>query len=178
MKFRNPEHALRWAYETTNRPIVKISSVNAMRGPDRGGETGADGDLTAYDRHAQAALILGLCERVLSALHMAYVTVQYGREASGFDLLARHLAANFGTGMHSRRGVELIIRTYCGQKTGLREIRKNLSCGMLKAASLRNRGYDALDMIHNQAMDILQREMEARDLLQSSGHGPAIGEMS
>ena len=168
MKFRNPQHALRWAYETTSRPIVKISSINAMRGPEGAGETGADGDLTAYDRHAQAALILGMCERVLSEMHIAYIRVQYGREASGFDLLVRHLAANFGTGMHSRRGVELIIRTYCGQKTGLRELRKTMSCGMLKAASLRNRGYDALDMIHNQAMDTLQREMENRGLLESA----------
>jgi hypothetical protein len=153
---------------------VKISSVNAMRGPDGAGETGAAGELTAYDRHAQAALILGLCERILSDLHIAYVRVQYGREASGFDLLGRHLAANFGTGMHSRRGVELIIRTYCGQKTGLRELRKSMSCGMLKAASLRNRGYDALDMIHDQAMDTLQREMESRGLLES----PVVSEIA
>ena len=40
-----------------------------------------EGELTAYDRHAQAALILNLCERALSALHMAYVRVQFGREA-------------------------------------------------------------------------------------------------
>jgi hypothetical protein len=173
VKFDNPQHALRWAYETTSRPIVKISSVHAMRGPG-GGETGADGELTAYDRHAQAALILALCERVLPGLHMAYVKVQYGREASGFDLLVHHLAANFGTGMHSRRGTELIIRTYCGQKTGLRELRKSMSCGMLKAASLRNRGYDALDRIHDQAMDALQREMESRGLLRD----PAVGEMA
>ena len=35
MEFSNPEHALRWSYETSSRPIVKISSVNAMRGPER-----------------------------------------------------------------------------------------------------------------------------------------------
>jgi hypothetical protein len=173
MKFNDPQHALGWAYETCSRPIVKISSVNAMRGTDGGGE-GANGELTAYDRHAQAALILGLCERILPALHMAYVSVQFGREASGFDLLTRHLTANFGTGMHSRRGTEQIIRSYCGEKSGLRELRKSMACGMLKAASLRNRGYDALDMIHNQAMDILQKEMENRDLLRS----PMVGEMA
>lgn len=168
MKFNNPQHALSWAYETSSRPIVKISSVNAMRGSDRAGEGSASDELTAYDLHAQAALILSLCERVLSELHMAYVRVQFGREASGFDLLGRHLAANFGTGMHSRRAIEQIIRAYCGEKIGLRELRKSLSCGMLKAASLRNRGYDTLDLLHDQAMEILQREMESRGLLQST----------
>ena len=166
MKFNNPRHALRWAYETTNTPIIKISSVTAMRGPDSAGGP-AEGELTAYDRHAQAALILGLCERVLPALHMAYVRVQFGREAGGFDMLTRHLAANFGTGIHSRRGIEQIIRAYCGEKIGLREIRKSMSCGTLKAAALRNGGYDVLDLIHAQAMDILEREMHSRDLLRT-----------
>lgn len=174
MKFNDPQHALRWAFETSSRPIVKISSLNAMRGSDKTGEGGAIDDLTVYDLHAQAALILSLCERVLSQLHLAYLRVQFGREASGFDLLARYLAGNFGTGMHNRRGIEQIIRAYCGEKIGLREIRKSMACGMLKAASLRNRGYDALDLIHEQTMDILQREMESRDLLWNL----AIGEIA
>jgi hypothetical protein len=167
MKFNNPRHALRWAYETTNTPIIKISSVNAMRGPNKAGGA-VEGELTAYDRHAQAALILSLCERALPSLHMAYVRVQFGREAGGFDLLARHLAANFGTGLHSRRGIEQIVRAYCGEKIGLREIRRSMSCGTLKAAALRNGGYDALDMIHAQTMDILEREMHSRGLLRAA----------
>jgi hypothetical protein len=36
---------------------------------------------------------------------------------------------------------------------------------MLKAVSLRNRAYDALDAIHAQAMNRLRMEMEARGLL-------------
>lgn len=167
MEFSNPEHALRWSYETSNRPIVKISSVHAMRGPERIDGAASSDELTVHDYHAQAALILGLCERVLSSLHMAYVKVQFGREASGFDLLARHLAASFGTGVHSRRGIEQIIRSYCGEKIGLRELRKSMACGMLKAASLRNGGYDVLDTIHTRAMDILYREMERRGLLRN-----------
>ncbi|MDN5936681.1 MAG: hypothetical protein L0H75_11010 [Nitrosospira sp.] len=165
MKFSSPERALRWAYETTNRPIVKLSSVNDMREAGRAGGARGNGELTAHDRHAQAALILSLCERVLPAPHMAYVRVQYGREASGFGLLVRHLAANFGTGLHSRRGIEQIIRAYCGEKTGLREIRKSMACGMLKAASYRNQAYDALDIIHVLTMDRLRMEMESRGLL-------------
>jgi hypothetical protein len=161
MRFKSAQHALRFAYETVNRPIVKISSINAMRGPDSG--TGED-ELSPYDLHTQAALILLMCERALPALHMAYVRVQFGREAGGVDMLARHLAANFGTGIHSRRGIEQIIRGYCGEKMGIREIKKSMACGMLKAVSYRNRGYDVLDVIHVQAIDILQSEMDIRGL--------------
>ena len=167
MKFSNPEHALRWAYETSNRPIVKISSVNCMRGPERSEGGRSKDEMSAHDYHAQAALILGLCARILSPLHMAYVSVQFGREASGFDLLVRQLAANFGTGVHSRRGIEQIIRAYCGERIGLRELRKTMACGMLKAAGLRNQGYDILDTIHAQAIDMLQTEMESRGLVRS-----------
>src|SRR5512146_2451733 len=106
MEFSTPEHALRWSYETSSRPIVKISSVNAMRGPERIDGSTSNDELNAHAYHAQAALIIGLCERILSPLHMAYVRVQFGREAGGFDLLARHLAGSFGTGVHSRRGIE------------------------------------------------------------------------
>ena len=156
MQFNDAESALRFAFEMTNRPIVKISSINAMRGA----ETRSNAELTPYDRHAQAAMILSLCERVLPDLHMAYIRVQFGREASGFELLARHIAANFGTGLHPRRGIEQIIRSYCGERGGLREIKRKLGCGTLKAASLRERGFDALDRLHAQTMDAVWREMQ------------------
>jgi len=159
MQFRNPGHALRWAYETTNRPIVKISSVNSMRGPS------GHGELTPQDRHAQAALIMGLCERALNSLQLAYVKAQFGRDSSGFDLLVHHLAANFGTGLHSRRALDAIIRGYCGDKVGLRELQRNMSVGFLKAASLRNRGYDLFDHIHQQVIDVLWHEMTKSNLL-------------
>lgn len=136
MKFSSPQQALRWIYETMNRPL-----------------------LPSHDSHAEATLLLSKCERVLPSLHFAYITVQFGREAGGFELLGRHIAANFGDGLHSRRGIETIIRAYCGEKIGLREIRKALNTGMLKAASMRNRGYDCLDVIHDQTMEILGREL-------------------
>jgi hypothetical protein len=157
MQFHSAEQALRWAYETSSRPIVKVASINAMRGAEKP----SNDELTPYDRHAQAAMILGLCERVLPDLHMAYVRVQFGREAGGFELLARHIAANFGAGLHSRRAIEKIIRAYCGEKIGIREIKTLLQCRTLKAVSLRNRAFDALDVIHAQAMDYVWREMQA-----------------
>lgn len=164
MIFHSPEAALKWAYETTSRPIVKISSVNAMRGP--GGEN-AD-DLTPYDRHAQAAMILGLCERVLPSLHMAYVQVQFGRDWSGFALLAQHIACNLGTGLHSRRGIEQIIRSYCGEKISLmREIKKSMSCRTIKAIEYRGQGYDALDAIHAQAMDLVWQRLQGTERMES-----------
>lgn len=156
MRFYSAEQALKFAFETMNRPIVKVASINAMWGSD-----GRPVDeLTAHDRHAQAAMILSLCERVLPDLHMAYVRVQFGREPSGFEMLGRYLAGQYGTGLHSRRGIEQVIRSYCGDKGGIREIKKLMQCGQLKAFFYRNRGFDALDAIHAQAMDYVWSEMQ------------------
>lgn len=162
MRFNSPQYALRWAYETQSRPIIRTMALAATRNVSNG----SSGEL-GYDRHARAALIISLCERVLPILHMSYVRIQFGREAGGFDVLAHHIAANFGTGIHSRTGIELIIRAYCGKKIGLREIRKSMSCGMFKAVSYRNQAYDALDIIHGQAMDRLRIVMESRGFLRS-----------
>ncbi|ODT75474.1 MAG: hypothetical protein ABS69_10690 [Nitrosomonadales bacterium SCN 54-20] len=159
MQFHNAEQAIRWAYEISSRPIVKTSSINTMRGA----ETRSNAELTPYDQHAQAAMILSLCERVLPDLHMAYVKVQFGRERSGFEMLSKHIAAQFGTGLHSRRGIEQIIRSYCGEKGGLREIKRMMQCGTLKAAYLRERGFDALDRLHVQTMDAVWREMNVAE---------------
>jgi hypothetical protein len=159
MQFRNPGHALRWAFQVINEPIVKVSSINKMRGPSGYGE------LTPQDRHAQAALIMSLCERVLSSLHMAYVKAQFGRDGSGMDILVYHMAAYFGTGMHSRRGLEQIIRGYCGDRVALSDLKSSMRVGHIQAAALRKRGYDALDTINSQAMSALWREMEQRELL-------------
>jgi hypothetical protein len=160
MQFRNPGHALRWAFQVINEPIVKVSSINKMRGPSGYGE------LTPQDRHAQAALIMSLCERVLSSLHMAYVRVQFGKDSSGMDALARYLAGQFGTGLHSRRAIEQIIRGYCGDKLVLTELRKELKARYPNAVASRNKGYDALDAMNSHVMSVLWREMEAVELLQ------------
>jgi hypothetical protein len=159
MQFRNPGHALRWAFQVINEPIVKVSSINKMRGPS------GHGEMTPHDRHAQAALIIGLCERVLSPLHFAYVKVQFGKDCTGMDILARHIAGCFGTGLHSRRGIEQIIRGYCGDRVTLSDLKISMRVGHIQAAALRNKGYYVLDSIHAQFMTSLWREMEERELL-------------
>jgi hypothetical protein len=160
MQFRNPGHALRWAFQVINEPIVKVSSINKMRGPS------GHGELTPQDRHAQAALIMSLCERVLSSLHMAYVKVQFGKDLSGMDILAHHLARQFGTGVHSRRAIEQIIRGYCGDRLVLSELKREMKARYPNAVASRNKGYDALDALNSYVMGVLWREMEAVELLQ------------
>src|SRR5687768_2480018 len=160
MRFASPQHALRWAYETTTRPIINTSWVSVT---DR--FLLANNELTAHDCHAQAALILSLMGRVLPPLHVAYVDMQYGRNGEGLPLLLRYVAGSMGTGVYRKRAIDQMIRAYCGQKISIREIRKNLQCSATKAAELRNRAYACLDSLDGYAMAILQGEMEKAGML-------------
>jgi hypothetical protein len=80
-------------------------------------------------------------------------------------MLVNYLTATFGTGMHSRRGIEQIIRGYCGDKLSVNDIKSSMRVGYLQAVALRDRGYAALDKLHSHTMDALWREMEESELL-------------
>jgi hypothetical protein len=172
MIFEDPEQALKWAYSTTERPIIKMSSVNKMRGA----ENTRPGDaLTPYDFIAEAAMIKSLCARVLPGLHMAYVKVRYGRDADGLDPLRRYLAATFETGIYSNRCIDLIIRDYCGDKITLREMKRVGKCGLLKVMALRTRSYDNLDAIHKRTIETLWEEMGAVRKFRAAFNRPECG---
>src|SRR5687768_15996275 len=149
MRFASPQHALRWAYETTTRPIINTSWVSIT---DK--FLLANDELTAHDCHAQAALILSLMGRVLSPLHVAYVDMQYGRNGAGLSLLMRYVAATMGTGVYRKRAIDQLVRAYCGQKIGIREIRKSLECGTTKAAAVRDKVYACLDNLEAHSMAV------------------------
>lgn len=162
MVFRDPEAALRWAYETSARPVVKGSSVYQMRGP---GANGASGELKPYELVAQAGLIKLLCKRVLPPLHMAYVEFRYGRNPAWLGKLRHHVAAQMGTGVHSIRCIDLVIRGYCGEPVCAREIQRAGKCRYRTVMEIRDRSHDGLDAIHQKTMDLLWRGMEEARIL-------------
>lgn len=71
--FRSVDHALKFAFGIEGLPIIKTGSVFKMMG--RGG---GKADLTAHDKHAQSAMILGMCKRVLTPGELAFVNAGYG----------------------------------------------------------------------------------------------------
>lgn len=54
MRFTGPAHALRWAFETSNKPIVTVSTSADSRELSRSGETASNGSFNQHERHAQA----------------------------------------------------------------------------------------------------------------------------
>lgn len=159
--FKSTRHALKFAFRTLNKPIVKTSSINSMRGPSWGG-------MKPHELHAQAAMIIATLERVTDVHGQAYLRADYGREheygehsRAIMNHLAKMILSTFPTGMHSQRGVEKLIINYFGGSIGVSAIRCDMRCGIVKANQYRDMVKKVLDDVGQRAerdVDIALRE--------------------
>lgn len=182
MQFRNVSHALQWSFQIVGTPILKGSSVFSMM--PSSGRNGTE--LTSHDRHAQAALILGMVERLADVNQKAWIVAQYGkvfkmREHSAGDprqkaavemanavemQLVKAVMASFGTGMHSTRGVSKLVRNYFGASIGVNAIRTDLKCSHSAVPEWKDRVYSALDRIEANIENTLENEMAKQGLIE------------
>ena len=165
MQFRGPEHALRWAYETSSRPIVKLSSVNSMRG---GGGAVYD-ELTQQDKHAQAALIISMGERIEDQACREYIAARFGGMTKPEEVTAimNMIFQSLGTGIHGRRDAYKLLLCYFGANIGYRVIRYDLKCRDATVIEIRRNVYDALDVIGNRAMAEIAGELEVQGVIEN-----------
>lgn len=144
--------ALQQAYETVSRPVVEICRM-AHREP-----LGVAPALNAHERHAEAAGLIRWCEHNLSPLQMAYVRIYYGGDERGLELLEHYMEAALAPWRYGREGIRTLIRGYASEgKVGLREIRRDIGCGIMKAIAYRTLTYGILDDLHVQVMRKLKR---------------------
>jgi hypothetical protein len=143
MEFRSAQAALRWAYQTMAGDICKTSGLYSS-------SPGSGGDLNEREKHAQAAQIVAMIERQLGSGSpgMAYLIMQYGRNATHIGVLVNYAAAGLATGFNSRRGIEKCIRSYCGQTIGIHAIRTDLRISLKSAQDTRRDVFGRMDSLH------------------------------
>lgn len=171
--FKSSHHALQFAFRTIGTPIVKLSSINSMRGAS------GNGDLTPHDRHAQAAIIMAIVEKAVDVNGLAYLKAHYGHELRGggyeravIDILVCVVVAALPTGMHSRRGIEKLVRNYFGQNISVISTRKDLACNNRRYYEYRDEVYRVLDHIAMRTDADVDRALEAAGLI---GEEVAVG---
>lgn len=147
-------------------PIIKMSGINNMRG------SGGNSDMTPHDRHAQAAMIMSMVERVVDVYGQAYLKAQYGRELNGGEqadkvreILVRCVMAAMPTGVHSSRGVSKLITIYFGGKITMVSVRTDFRCKMATSFEYRNLAFSVLDKIHANAEAAIHAELEKAGLI-------------
>lgn len=168
--FLTAEGALHWAYAVSARPIVKISMVNHMR--MNGYHTSSNeliSDLNPLDRHGQAALIIGLIDKVHDPVGREYIKARFGMKINPQDLLRLVDYCASGLRMEGKKeGVYRVLKDYFAGRLSVRTVRREVGCRHHSAAVTRNRLFDALEHLDLRAMDELRRIMEERGLVQPS----------
>jgi hypothetical protein len=169
--FNNVGHALEWAYNTSAKPIVKMSGINHMRQtPTKGTPNELLINFSVHDRHAQAALIIGLIDGLRDQAEQQYIKARFGRmigESDIFALVYRGCdAAGFGLG-----GQPLVYRVMHGYFTGrgvpYRAVRKVLGCRNEYALMVKSCLYEVLDCYHDRAMADMAEIFERQGLIRS-----------
>lgn len=149
---RSSQDALKFAFTILGVPIIRISSINAMRGASN------YGDMTPQELHAQAAMIMACVERTVDITGMAYLRAYYGHELFGgryerivIDILVRAVVSAMGTGMHPRRGIQQLTLNFFGKDIPITNIRSALRCSLDNANKKRNSVYDVLSDLGTRA---------------------------
>src|SRR5687768_69380 len=153
--FRNANHALEWAYETIEKPIVKLSSINGMqRKPAGGAPNSLLIGLTAEDLHRQAANIIGMVARLEDTAAQEYIAARFGNrhQKENLTILSYRGCAALGVGMDNSDAVYKVVKGYFEGTGSYRDLRKALRCRDQYALMARKCIYDTLDIIHHRAM--------------------------
>lgn len=164
--FRSARHALQFTFRTLGTPIIKMSSINNMRGG------GGNSDMTPHDRHAQAALIMSMVERACDVTALAYLKAHY---AGGFNFgddadktresLLRAVMAAMPTGMRSSKGVFKLITNYFGGNISMTSVRIDFKCRNEQCQAYKRIASDTLDVIGRRAEDDVYRVLDAAGLI-------------
>ncbi len=163
LSFYSADQALRWAYNTTARPVLKLSSIYTMRGP-----AATYTDMTPHERRAQAAQIQGVVDG-MESLDAAYVHANYGREISEqeYDLIVGYCEKAL-TPIRARRGIILLCSEYMGQHVGWRSLRSSLSCRNNDVPVIRDRIFSELDTVHQRVIGYLDMRFRVSGLIEGA----------
>ncbi len=153
--FNNAFHALEWAYNTIEKPLVKMSAINRMR---EGSAKGMTNDLlvhlSADEMHKQAANIIGLLKRLPDPAEAEYINAKFGRKLHADDLriVVNRGCCEFGIVSDRAEAVYKIMYGYFVKPMSHRATRRVLGCRDQYAVLVKNGLYELLDLIHDRAM--------------------------
>lgn len=172
--FNNAGHALEWAYNTAAKPIVKLSGINQMRQASAGGsQNELLINLSIHDRHAQAALIIGLVEGLYQS-ERQYIEARFGRRMSEQDIWALVCQGcnALGFGLAGSKSKIVVYRVMHGYFTGrgmpYRTVRQILNCRHDYALMVKRCLYDLLDHYHDRAMADMTEIFERHGLIRAA----------
>lgn len=168
--FTDAHCILAWAYETTTRPIVKMSGANNMRQePTKGIPNSLLSGLGPQELHGQAGQVIGMVERLHSLEAREYIGAKFGRKLTPNDLriLIYRGCDTSGLRLSGQEAVYRVVHSYFGGDLPYRTLRKMLGCSNQNALLVKSCLYGALDHIHDRAMADITEVFEQHGLIES-----------
>lgn len=161
--FQSADHALRSSFNLAARQIIKNASITAVMT----GGSPPPGTMSAQEKHAQAALVIGYCHR-LPEVSRYYVWARYAggdERQDAFDGLTLYVLVGFALGRSSFEGYRTMVEQYFSSWTAIRPIRKALGVRWEDALAKRRQAFQRLDVVHDQAISTVTRHMETQGLI-------------
>lgn len=153
--FRHADTALRWAYNVSSTPIVKMSAINNMRGAGKTTMNRLLTGLTAEEVHKQASNIVGMVKRLQYPEQREYIGAQFGRRLGADDMtvLVYRGCEALGVSLEIKEAVYKTMLGYFSiRPMGYREVRRLLGCRDQYAIMAKSCLYEVLDTIHDRAL--------------------------
>jgi hypothetical protein len=151
--FNSPEQALRFAFKVRDKTIIS-QAHNVFQIKDKSGKGNREA-MTAYDFHAQGALIIGFVEKMGKA-ETAWMYWMYG-DAREREYAARVLADGYAwMGVGLERGD--IYKAMIAKS--VRRCAEDIAVSKTKAWRLRRKILDALSPVERRVLDTLWDRLE------------------
>lgn len=154
--FRFADHALRFAFDVQQQPIM--NAAQTMAAVRRGSRSSRLAGLSPHDLHAQGAMIRA---RVMTFPRMerGYLLAAFGygdERRAGMEVVVPWVIAQQPTGAYERRAFEVITDQYMGKfiPLGIAHVRRALRCRKETALEIRERAWRALDGLHARALAV------------------------
>lgn len=168
--FLSAGHALDWAYNVAERPLIKIAMINTMRQANSSfrHQNTLLINLTAEESHRQAVQIVNLVAELPDPAAQEYIAARFGRRMSRDDIriIVYRGCATLGLGLDKQDAVYKVMKGYFGRSGSMRMIRRDLGCRHQNAISAKGLLYDTLDIIHDRSMAEMTTILERHGLIE------------
>jgi hypothetical protein len=166
--FSDAHQALEWAYNISGRCIVKMSAINHMRQGSYAPFDDVLNDLSSQEKHAQAAQIIGMVERLGDPAAIQYIGAEFGREfdRDNIGLLVYRGCEALGVGLDKREAVYRVMQGYFVGGVSHKATQRMLGCSNQYVVMIKRCLYDLLDVVHDSSMAQMYVVLEGHGLIE------------
>lgn len=165
--FYDANSALLECFQILATPVMPMNFLGKMQKPSYRTTKKWQG-MTPLERQGQAAQVIAIVEKMQDQSAKEYIFAAYlGFKTEATGKLLQAVMAGLPTGLHQRRGVQSVLKSYFGHPINARSMRYDLHCKQQDLAEYRRCIGDTASRIGARAMEYIEVQLEIRGLIVS-----------